>query len=105
MLCARFFERWLSLSQVLNKVFLSKNMQRKLTKDFWAFNQRYSNNNTKSYSKQYMGRKNTNTGQNFTPKVALNGLSETGPWLQNVAQKIEEMIPIHFKNKMETSGF
>ena len=52
-----------------------------------------------------MGRKNTNTGQNFTPKVALNGLSETGPWLQNVAQKIEEMIPIHFKNKMETSGF
>ena len=52
-----------------------------------------------------MGRKNTNTGQNFHPKVALIGLSETEPWLQNVTQKIEEMIPIHFKNKMENGGF
>lgn len=52
-----------------------------------------------------MGRKNTNTGQNFSPEVALIGLSETGTWLQNVTQKIEEMIPIHFKNKMETGGF
>ena len=52
-----------------------------------------------------MGRKNTNTGQNFNPEVALIGLSETGPWLQNFIQKIEEMIPIHFKNKMETGGF
>ena len=58
-----------------------------------------------AYSKQYMGRKNTNTGQNFSPEVALIGLSETGTWLQNVIQKIEEMIPIHFKNKMETGGF
>lgn len=52
-----------------------------------------------------MGRKNTNTGQHFNPEVALIGLSETGTWLQNVIQKIEEMIPIHFKNKMETGGF
>ena len=52
-----------------------------------------------------MGRKNTNTRQNFNPEVALIGLSETGPWLQNVIQKIEEMIPIHFKNKVENGGF
>ena len=52
-----------------------------------------------------MRTKNTNTGQNFNPKVALIGLSETGPWLQNVVQKIEEMIPIPFKNKMKTGGF
>lgn len=52
-----------------------------------------------------MGKKNTNTGQNFNPEVALIGLSETGPWLQSVVQKIEEMIPIPLKNKMETGGF
>lgn len=52
-----------------------------------------------------MGTKNTNTGQNFNPEVALIGLSETGPWLQSVVQKIEEMIPIPLKNKMETGGF
>ena len=50
-----------------------------------------------------MGRKNTNTGQHS--EVALIGLSETEPWLQNVIQKIEEMIPIHFKNKMEAGSF
>ena len=46
------------LSQILSKVFLSKNMQLELyTKYCWAFTPRNSNNNnTKFYSKQYIGK-------------------------------------------------
>ena len=44
------------LSQILSKVFLSKNMQLELTKYCRAFTPRYSNDNTKCYSKQYIGR-------------------------------------------------
>ena len=68
------------LSQILNKVFLAQNMQLELTKDCWAFTQRYSNDNTKCYSKQNIGRINTKTEQNFNPGIALIGISETGPW-------------------------
>ena len=39
------------LSLTLSKVFLSKNMQLELTKYCWAFSPRYSNDNTKCYSK------------------------------------------------------
>ena len=58
---ARFIERWLiiynpGLSQIWSKVFLSKNMQLELTKYCRAFTPRYSNDNTKCYSKQYLGR-------------------------------------------------
>ena len=67
------------LSQILNKVFLAQNMQLELTKDCSAFTQRYSNDNTKCYSKQNIGRINTKTEQNFNPGIALIGISETGP--------------------------
>ena len=56
-------------------------MQLELTKDCLAFTQRYSNDNTKCYSKQNIGRKNTKTEQNFNPGIALIGLSETRPWI------------------------
>ena len=38
-----------------------------------------TNNNTKTYSKQYIGRKNKKTEQNFNLGLGLIGLSETGP--------------------------
>ena len=38
-----------------------------------------NNHNTKTYSKQYIGRKNKKTEQNFNLGSALIGLSETGP--------------------------
>ena len=44
------------LSQILNPVFLSKNMSFKLTKYYCVFNSRYSDDNTECYSKQCMGR-------------------------------------------------
>ena len=44
------------LSQILSKVFSSKNMQLELTKYCRAFTPRYSNDNTKCYSKQYIAR-------------------------------------------------
>ena len=65
------------LSKILNKVFLSKNMQLELKRDCGTFAPRYSNDNTKCYSKQYTGRKNTKPEQNFNPGLALIGLSET----------------------------
>ena len=43
-------------SSILSKVFLSENMQLKLTKYCSAFSPRYSNDNTKCYSKQCIGR-------------------------------------------------
>ena len=43
------------LSQILSKVFLSKNMHHEHTKYYLAFTPRYSNDNTKYYSKQYLG--------------------------------------------------
>ena len=64
---------------ILSKVFLSENMQLKLTKYCSAFSPRYSNDNTKCYSKQCIGRSNTKTEQNFNPGLALIGLSGTGP--------------------------
>ena len=56
-------------------------MQLELAKDCCAFTPRKSNNNTKTYSKQYIGRKNKKkkTEQNFHPGLGLIGLSETGP--------------------------
>ena len=70
------------LSQVLSKVFSSKKVQLELTKYCCAFTPRCSNDNTKCYCKQYMGRQNTRTEQNFTPRLALIGLSGTQPrWL------------------------
>ena len=44
------------LSQILSKVFSSMNMQHKLTKYRQGFTLRYSNDNAKCYSKQYIGR-------------------------------------------------
>ena len=44
------------LSQILSKVFLSKNTQLELTTYCLAFTQRYGNDNTKCYFKQYIGR-------------------------------------------------
>ena len=38
-----------------------------------------NNNNTKTYSKQYIGRKNKKPEQNFNLGLGLIGLSETGP--------------------------
>ena len=55
-------------------------MKLELAKDCCAFTPRYSNNNTKTYSKQYTRRKNKKkTEQNFNPGSALIVLSETGP--------------------------
>ena len=59
------------LSQILSKIFLSTNMQLNLTKYCWAFASRYNNENTKCYSKQYIGRKNTKMAQNFNHGFAL----------------------------------
>ena len=71
------------LSQILNNVFLSKNLQLELTKNCWAFTLRYNNDNTKCYSKQYIGRKNTKTEQNFNPPgLGLIRFSETGPGVE-----------------------
>ena len=46
------------LSQILNKVFSSKNMQLKLTEDCWAFTPRHSNDtiqyNTRIFSEVYL---------------------------------------------------
>ena len=42
------------LSQILSKVFLSKNMQFELTKYCSAFTPRYGNDNTKCYPTQYI---------------------------------------------------
>ena len=42
------------LSQILSKVFLSKNVQFELTKYCSAFTPRYGNDNTKCYSTQYI---------------------------------------------------
>ena len=70
----------LSLTQDYAKIFLSYNMQLELTKDCWTFTPRYSDNNTKTYSKQYIGRKNKKkTEHNFNPGLGLIGFSETGP--------------------------
>ena len=44
------------LSQILSKVFLSKNMQLELTTYSLAFTLRYGNDITKCYLKQYIGR-------------------------------------------------
>ena len=67
------------LSQILSKIFLSTNMPPNLTKYCWAFTSRYNNENTKCYSKQYIGRKNTKMAQNFNHGFALIGLIGTGP--------------------------
>ena len=48
------------LSWILSKVFFSKNMQLELKKDCWTFTPRYSNDNTKCYSKQYRKEKYKN---------------------------------------------
>jgi len=64
-------------SQILSKVFLSMNMQLKLTKYCCAFTLRYSNDNTKYYYKQYIGKQNTKTEWNFNPGLALIG--QPGP--------------------------
>ena len=61
------------LSQILSKVFLSKNMQLELTKYC-------SNDNTKCYSKQCIGRYNTKMEHNFNPGLVLTDFSGTGPW-------------------------
>ena len=75
------------LSQILSKVFLSWNMQLKLTKYCWTFTLRYSNDNTKYYSKQYIGRQNTKTEQNFNPGSALIGLSGSRTWVLEQQQQ------------------
>ena len=43
------------LSQILSKVFLSKNTSLELKKYCWAFTPGYGNDNTNRYSKQYIG--------------------------------------------------
>ena len=59
---AQFLKRWLILTQdkakfyAQGKVFLSKNMQLELRKYCGAFPPRCSNDSTKCYSKQYIGR-------------------------------------------------
>ena len=40
----------------LSQVILSKDMQLKVTKYCWAVTPKYSHDNTKFYSKQYIGR-------------------------------------------------
>ena len=65
------------LIQFLSKVFLNKNVQLELTKQCLAFTSRYESDNTKYYFKQYIGRENTKTEQNFNPGLALIGLSGT----------------------------
>ena len=62
------------LRQISSKVFSSKNMQLEFTKYCWAFTTRYSNYNTKCYSKQCKGMENTKTEQNFKPGLMLIGL-------------------------------
>ena len=57
---AHFLARWMvtfdsGLSQI-SKVFLSKNMHLEHTKFCLAFTPRYSYDNTKYYSKKYIGR-------------------------------------------------
>ena len=42
------------LSQILSKVVLSQNMQLEFSKYCWVVTPRYSNDNTKCYSKQNM---------------------------------------------------
>jgi len=44
------------LSQILRKIFLSKNMQLERTKYCRAYSPRYRNDNAKCYSKQCIGR-------------------------------------------------
>ena len=67
------------LSQILSTVFLFKNIQFEVTKCYWALTPRYGNYNTKCYSKQYIGRENKKTEQNFNPGLALIGFSGTRP--------------------------
>ena len=70
----------LRLIQFLSKVFLHKNIQLELTKHCWALtsSSRYGNDNTKCCYKQYIGRQNTKTEQNFNPGLAIICLSGTG---------------------------
>ena len=68
------------LCQISSKVFLSKNMKLELTKYSLPFTPRYSDDNTKSYSKKFIARKKTKMEQNFNPRLVLIGLSGTGPW-------------------------
>ena len=79
------------LSQILNKVFFSQNMQLELTKYCLAFTARY-NNNTKCYSKQYVGRKITKTEQNFNPGLALIDISGIGYLI------VQSTLLTHFSN-------
>ena len=44
------------LSQISSKVFLSKNMKLELTKHCLAFTPRYTDDNTKCYSKKFIAR-------------------------------------------------
>ena len=67
------------LCQISSKVFLSKNMKLELTKYSLPFTPRYSDDNTKSYSKTFIARKKTKMEQNFNPRLVLIGLSGTGP--------------------------
>ena len=55
-------------------------MQLEGTKYCWVFTWRYSNDNTKCYSKQYIERLNTKMEQNGNPRLALIGFSGTRPW-------------------------
>ena len=67
------------LSQILSKVFLSKNTWLELTKYRCAFTSQKRNENTKCYSKQCIGRlKLQKVNQNFNLWLALIGLSGTG---------------------------
>ena len=69
------------LSQILSKVFFSTNMytELELTKYCGPFTSKKRIDNTKCYSKQYIGRYIQKVEPNFNPGFVLIGLSETGP--------------------------
>ena len=62
------------LSQLLIKVFLTKDTAIRAKQKHY-FTPKYSADNTKCYSKQYIGRKITKTEQKVNPGLALIGLS------------------------------
>ena len=68
------------LSQVLSKVFLSKNMSLEITKYCCAFASRFGDDNIKCYTKQCIGRLIQKCNKIFNPRLALIGLSGNGAW-------------------------
>ena len=68
------------LSQILSKIFLTKNMSLELTKYCFLFTTRLNDDNIEYYSKQCKGRKIQKWNRIFNPWLVLISLSWTWAW-------------------------